>query len=78
MSGLRDCRRSDTSAFDACFDETVDEMLEGALASGAPQLDGITRESLEKAGHLRLNLNGSGAYLPFANGFPTATWISPS
>jgi len=57
---------------DACFGEAVDAMIEGALASGAPQLEGITRERLEAAGHIRLKLNGSGPYLPFAKGnFPT-------
>ena len=57
---------------DACFDEPVDSMIDGALASGTPALEGITRERLESEGHVRLHFNGSGAYLPFAHGdFPT-------
>ena len=59
---------------DACFRETVDEMIDGALASGAPQLESITRERLEREPQIRLNLHGDGSdgpWLPFANGFPT-------
>ena len=60
---------------DACFRETVDEMIEAALASGAPQLAGITRERLEREPQVRLNLHGDESdkpWLPFADGFPTA------
>ncbi|MDP9269132.1 MAG: molybdopterin-dependent oxidoreductase [Acidobacteriota bacterium] len=53
---------------DDCFDDSVDQMIEDALGSGAPALEGITREGLEAAGHIRLKLNGSGPFLPFANG----------
>ena len=59
---------------DDCFRETVDEMIDGALASGAPQLAGITRERLEREPQVRLNVHGDGSdkpWLPFANGFPT-------
>jgi anaerobic selenocysteine-containing dehydrogenase len=59
---------------DECFREPVDAMIEAALASGAPQLAGITRERLENDPHVRLNLHGDGdsePWLPFANGFPT-------
>jgi anaerobic selenocysteine-containing dehydrogenase len=59
---------------DECFREPVDAMIEAALASGAPQLAGITRERLENDPHVRLNLHGDGSdepWLPFANGFPT-------
>jgi anaerobic selenocysteine-containing dehydrogenase len=59
---------------DACFRETVDEMIDGALSSGAPQLEGITRERLEREPQARLNVHGDGSdkpWLPFANGFPT-------
>jgi molybdopterin guanine dinucleotide-containing S/N-oxide reductase-like protein len=63
---------------EACFRETVDEMIDGALrqpggqpAPGRPAaLDGITRERLEREGHVRLNL-GDGPFLPFAQGFFT-------
>ena len=59
---------------DECFREPVDAMIDAALASGVPQLEGITRERLEHDPHVRLNLNGDGngtPWLPFANGFPT-------
>ena len=59
---------------DECFREPVDAMIDAALASGVPQLNGITRERLESDPHVRLNLHGDGngePWLPFANGFPT-------
>jgi anaerobic selenocysteine-containing dehydrogenase len=57
---------------DACFRETVDEMIEGALNSPDPWLQGITRERLEREGHVRLNLEAA-EFVPFAQGqFPTA------
>jgi anaerobic selenocysteine-containing dehydrogenase len=59
---------------DECFHESVDAMIDAALASGAPELEGITRERLERDSNVRLNLNGDGNgshYLPFAKGFPT-------
>src|SRR6516225_12250764 len=43
---------------DTCFRETVDEMIDGALTSGAPQLKGITRERLEQESQVRLNVHG--------------------
>jgi len=57
-----------------CFRETVDEMIDSALASGAPQLEGITRPRLEREPQVRLNVHGDESdrpWLPFANGFPT-------
>jgi len=59
---------------DDCFRETVDEMIDGALSSGVPQLQGITRERLERESQVRLNLHGDDSdepWLPFAKGFPT-------
>ena len=58
-----------------CFTETDEEIMDQALASGHEFLAGITRERLQREGHLRLNVpgNDSGWYLPFANGFPTAS-----
>src|SRR5208283_1852519 len=59
---------------DACFRESVDEMIDGALASGVSQLAGITRARLEREPQVRLNLHGDGGdkpWLPFANGFLT-------
>jgi len=43
---------------DECFSETIDEMIDGALASSNPWLQGISREQLEREGHIRLNFNG--------------------
>ncbi|HZD30223.1 MAG TPA: molybdopterin dinucleotide binding domain-containing protein, partial [Candidatus Angelobacter sp.] len=61
---------------DSCFSETVDEMIDIALSSGASQLAGITRERLEREPQVRLNLNGDDSdqpWLPFARGFATPT-----
>jgi len=49
---------------DSCFGETVDEMIDGALASKNPWLGGITRDRLEREGHVRLNFAASGSRLP--------------
>ncbi len=55
-----------------CFRETVDEMIDGALNSSDPWLQGITREQLERDGHVRLKL-GAPEFVPFAQGgFATA------
>jgi anaerobic selenocysteine-containing dehydrogenase len=59
---------------DECFRESVDDLIDLALSSGVPQLNGITRERLEHDPNVRLNLNegSNGApWLPFANGFAT-------
>jgi anaerobic selenocysteine-containing dehydrogenase len=69
---------------DECFRQPGDQMMEGALASGHERLAGITRQRLEREGHVRLNLppppgaspTPAGAepppFLPFAEGnFPT-------
>ena len=59
---------------DECFRDTEDTMIDAALASGAPQLEGITRERLEDDPYVRLNLHGDasdGPWLPFAHGFAT-------
>ena len=70
-----------------CFQETADQMMDAALGSGNPWLRGIDRERLEREQHIRLNFDqpvsggrsqvsgdGSGAFLPFANGnFATAS-----
>ena len=61
---------------DACFSESVDEMIDGALASSNPWLTGIGRERLEREGQVRLNFSGqwpvasgqSDPFLPFAQG----------
>jgi anaerobic selenocysteine-containing dehydrogenase len=61
---------------DECFAQTVDQMIDGALwtndAERPTRLQGLTRERLEKEGHVRLNVPE--AFLPFAEGnFPTAS-----
>jgi anaerobic selenocysteine-containing dehydrogenase len=60
---------------DSCFHESVDEMIDMALGSQNPWLKGIDRARLERAGHVRLNFEGTGAsssesapFLPFAEG----------
>ena len=61
---------------DPCFGESVDEMIDGALASSNPWLEGINRERLERERQVRLNLSGQGSaasgqsepFLPFAHG----------
>jgi anaerobic selenocysteine-containing dehydrogenase len=59
---------------DACFRQSVDEMIDLALESPDPWMNGISREALEN-GPLRLNFGDQGAapkgethFLPFANG----------
>jgi molybdopterin guanine dinucleotide-containing S/N-oxide reductase-like protein len=61
-----------------CFQQSEDEMMDLALASGHSRFAGINRERLEAEGHVRLNFsNGqahdsSAPFLPFAEGwFPT-------
>jgi anaerobic selenocysteine-containing dehydrogenase len=61
---------------DECFGESVDKMIDGALASKNPWLDGISRERLEREGQVRLNFSGQWSvasdqiepFLPFAQG----------
>lgn len=58
-----------------CFQESVDDMIDAALwnedSRRPAPLQGITRERLEREGHVRLNLP-PGPFLPFAQGnFPT-------
>src|SRR5271154_682761 len=40
---------------DDCFCESVDQMIDAALDSEHPWLNGIDRERLEREGHVRLN-----------------------
>jgi anaerobic selenocysteine-containing dehydrogenase len=55
-----------------CFRESIDQMIDAALESLDPWLKGITRERLEREGHVRLNF-GTEEFVPFAEGgFPTA------
>ena len=56
---------------DEIFHESVDQMIDVALNSSNPRLQGIRRDQLEREGHIRLNFAGealSGPFLPFAQG----------
>jgi len=69
---------------EAYFSDSEDAMIDAALASGSPRLNGIDRPRLEKEGHARVNLAGNGLapndlvsndhsgkflpFLPFAEG----------
>jgi anaerobic selenocysteine-containing dehydrogenase len=59
---------------DECFQQDVDQLIDLLLTTpeGVPNgrqkwMDGVTRERLEREGHVRLNL-GDGPFLPFAKG----------
>jgi anaerobic selenocysteine-containing dehydrogenase len=61
---------------DDCFKDTVDDLIDQALESRNPWLNGINRERLEREKHIRLNFgdNNDGTFLPFARGgFRTAS-----
>ncbi len=69
---------------DPCFDESIDEMIDGALSSGSPFLKGISRERLQSEPQVALNFStvtntsvpseaagcsiGPAPFLPFAQG----------
>jgi molybdopterin guanine dinucleotide-containing S/N-oxide reductase-like protein len=67
---------------DDCFGQDADGVIDATLATAENHqipngwerwMEGITRERLEKEGHIRLNL-GEGPFLPFAKGgFATAS-----
>jgi molybdopterin guanine dinucleotide-containing S/N-oxide reductase-like protein len=61
---------------DDCFQQSTDEVIDSTLTRAENQqlpkgwerwMEGMTRERLEKEGHVRLNL-GEGPFLPFAKG----------
>src|SRR5207247_2229683 len=66
---------------DECFKDSVDQMMDAALASENPWLKNIDRERLEREGHVRLSFEDQKTnygseqpsfFLPFAKGsFPT-------
>lgn len=68
---------------DACLRESDDQIIDTALDVEHPWLEGITREELERCGHIRLELPSTPAaanpekpteyFLPFADGFATAS-----
>ena len=49
---------------DECFRDSVDDMIDEALDGPNPWLQGITRERLEKEGHVRLNFESRSATTP--------------
>ncbi len=53
---------------DACFDDSVDDLIDQALTGDDPRFAGITRERLEREGHVALTMPGP---LPFAD----ASWF---
>ena len=58
---------------DECFHDSADQMIDQALESQNPWLEGLTRERLEREGHVRLNFGANGstagnAFLPYAHG----------
>ena len=61
---------------DDCFQQSTDDVIDATLTRAENQqlpkgwerwMEGMTRERLEKEGHVRLNL-GDGPFLPFAKG----------
>jgi anaerobic selenocysteine-containing dehydrogenase len=58
---------------EACFDDREDALIDQALQTDHPWFAGITRERLEREGHIPLNLpvNADGDVLPFS----TAEWF---
>jgi molybdopterin guanine dinucleotide-containing S/N-oxide reductase-like protein len=44
---------------DECFSDSIDDMIDSALTSKNPWLQGITSERLEREGHVRLNFAAS-------------------
>jgi anaerobic selenocysteine-containing dehydrogenase len=61
---------------DACFSESVDEMIDGALESENPWLRGISRERLEREGQVRLNFAASATGHPFSATSPDSTEVT--
>jgi anaerobic selenocysteine-containing dehydrogenase len=58
---------------EACFNDTVDDLIDQSLESTSPWFAGIDRERLEREGHLplRLPLDANGETLPFSD----ASWF---
>jgi anaerobic selenocysteine-containing dehydrogenase len=58
---------------EACFDDREDALIDQALKTNDPWFAGITRERLEREGHvpLQLPVNAEGDTLPFS----TAEWF---
>jgi anaerobic selenocysteine-containing dehydrogenase len=66
---------------DACFADSVNDMIDTSLGAKHPWLEGITRERLESEGQVPPNFHANQKseignqefFLPFADGFPTAS-----
>jgi anaerobic selenocysteine-containing dehydrogenase len=58
---------------ESCFKDTHDDLIDQALKTDDPYFAGITRERLEREGHVALNLpvNAEGDALPFSD----ASWF---
>jgi anaerobic selenocysteine-containing dehydrogenase len=58
---------------ESCFADREDELIDQALRTDDPRFAGITRERLEREGHVALNLpaNAQGDVLPFSD----ASWF---
>jgi anaerobic selenocysteine-containing dehydrogenase len=58
---------------EACFGDSVDDLIDQALSSESPWFAGIDRERLEREGHVRLRLpvDAKGESLPFSD----ASWF---
>lgn len=52
---------------DPCFNQSVDEMIDAALNTPNPLVKGITRERMEREGHVEIEA-GTKVFLPFADG----------
>jgi molybdopterin guanine dinucleotide-containing S/N-oxide reductase-like protein len=57
---------------EACFKDSVDDMMDAALATASPWMKGLSRPRLEEEGHVRLNFDAEpgslSPFLPFAQG----------
>jgi anaerobic selenocysteine-containing dehydrogenase len=61
---------------DECFRESDDEIMDAALSSSHPWIEGITRERLLREHSVKLSFAGADEgvpFLPFAEGFATAS-----
>jgi anaerobic selenocysteine-containing dehydrogenase len=66
---------------DSVFGQSVDQMIDVALASGHPHLKGIDRARLENEGHVRLTLPvpaRAASVAAGAGGAPAPTQVSPA
>ncbi|MEG9436610.1 molybdopterin-dependent oxidoreductase [Edaphobacter sp. HDX4] len=61
---------------ESCFDDREDALIDQALETDDPRFQGITRERLEREGHVRIRMpqNAEGAVLPFS----TPDWFRTS